>query len=305
MRKLLISLLTTISTQALAQINMTDSAVQVIGYWDKKEIMNYAITNEKYKVKGMDTIKTQSITYDVTITILDSNAKSYTVDWFYKNYAIDTDNEVLKKLTAMSEDMHVVFKTDEMGAFTEVVNWKEIRDYIKKIVNNLKKEYKDIPKMDAVLEQLTKMYSSKEAIESFSIKDIQQFYFFYGGKYEIGVSNDVKVQLPNPYGDKPFDSDLTILLDEVDTVEDNSIIRMWQNVDPKQLTDAAYDYMKKLAASLGTEAPARGSIADFANETAISARIHGSSGWVIYSIETKEISDDKSSNFEERIIEIK
>lgn len=305
MKLLLTVFLAILSISCIAQINMADSTVQVIGYWDKKETMTYTITDEKYKVKGTDTTKTQSISYDVVVTILDSSSKSYKIDWFYKNYAIDSDNEMLKKLTAMSEDMHVIIKTDEMGAFVEVINWKEIRDYIQKMVDNLKKEYKDIPKMDAVFDQLTKMYATKEAIESFSIKDIQQFYFFYGGKYDIGVDNDVKVQLPNPYGDKPFDSDLTILLDEVDTVNDNSVIRMWQNVDPKQLTDASYDYMKKLAASLGTEAPSRASIADFANETAISSRIHGSSGWVIYSIETKEISDDKSSTIEERIIELK
>jgi hypothetical protein len=305
MRKLLFSLFILLTTQSIGQINLTGSTVQVIGYWDKKETMTYTITDEKFKVTGIDTTKTQSITYDVIVTILDSSAKSYKIDWFYKNYAIDSDNEMLKKLTAMSEDMHVIIKTDEMGTFVEVVNWKEIRDYINKVVSNLKNEYKDIPKMDAVFDQLTKMYSTKEAIESFSIKDIQQFYFFYGGKYDIGVDNEVKTQLPNPYGEKPFDSEITILLDEVDTINDNSVIRMWQNVDPKQLTDAAYDYMKKIATSLGTEAPARASIADFSNETTISSRIHGSTGWVIYSIETKEISDDKSTNIEERIIELK
>jgi len=44
---------------------------------------------------------------------------------------------------------------------------------------------------------------------------------------------------------------------------------------------------------------------DTKNETNTASRIHGASGWVIYSIETKEIKAADSTNIEERIIEIK
>jgi hypothetical protein len=42
----------------------------------------------------------------------------------------------------------------------------------------MRKEFKDIPKMDGVIKQIEGIYSTKEAIESASITDIQQFYTF-------------------------------------------------------------------------------------------------------------------------------
>jgi hypothetical protein len=47
----------------------------------------------------------------------------------------------------------------------------------------------------------------------------------------------------------------------------------------------------------------RKDIKDIANQTDLASRIHGS-GWVIYSIQTKTVTADNSTNIEETIIEI-
>jgi hypothetical protein len=65
--------------------------------------------------------------------VKDSTADSYTLEWKYKNYEIESENEILKKIMSMSEDMTVLVKTDEFGAFEEVVNWKELSACMKNI----------------------------------------------------------------------------------------------------------------------------------------------------------------------------
>ena len=55
---------------------------------------------------------------------------------------------------------------------------------------------------------------------------------------------------------------------------------------------------------MGTPEPKREDLDNFTNETLVASRIH-ESGWVIYSILTKTVTVDGSSNIEERIIEIK
>lgn len=293
------------STKVFGQINLTDSTVQVIGYWDNKEKQTYVVTTEKYKVKGSDTTSRELMTYEVDVTIKDSTAKSYTVEWFYKNFNTNTNNQFIKKLTSIAQDMSVIIKTDEMGAFVEVVNWTEVRDYIKKSTSILKNEFKDIPKIDEIIKQIVGMFLTKEAIQSAAIKEIQQFYTYHGGKYKLGEETTGQMKLANLYGGEPFDAEVTVKLDEINAEDGNSIIRMWQTINSKQLTDASYEFIKELSKTMGTKPPKRDEIPPLKNETRTASRIHGASGWIIYSVETKEVSAENTINFEERTIEMK
>ena len=66
-------LLSLISLQLFAQINMEDSTVQVVSYWDKGEKQNYAISLEKIKLKDGDTTAKELITYEVEVSVIDSS----------------------------------------------------------------------------------------------------------------------------------------------------------------------------------------------------------------------------------------
>lgn len=56
---LTICFLTTFTT--FGQIHLEDSTVQVIGFWDKNEKQNYAVSLEKIKIKGADTTSREMI----------------------------------------------------------------------------------------------------------------------------------------------------------------------------------------------------------------------------------------------------
>ncbi|WP_162427080.1 hypothetical protein [Pontibacter pudoricolor] len=292
------------SFTAFAQINLEDSTVQVIGYWDKNETQTYIITNEKYRVSGTDTTQREFVTYEVDITITDSTANSYTIEWLYRNINPGTDNPFARKLAGISENMKVIIKTNEMGAFKEVVNWKEIRDEIKKTTGLLRKEFKHIPQIDEVVAKVESMFSTKEAIQAQAIKDVQQFYTYHGGNYALGEEVNGNLPITNLLGGKPFNSEVTILLDEINAEDNNAILRMWQTIDSKELTDVTYAFLKQNAVKAGTPFPARDKFPTLQNNTTTDARIHGS-GWIIFSRETKEVTTEGALAFEERIIEIK
>lgn len=297
-------LLTTLEI-VTAQINNTDSTAQVIGYWDNHEKQSYKVDYIKYKVKNQqDTTDRVKISYNVDITITDSTSNSYKIEWHYKNYQIDTNLELLKKISAIADDIKVVIKTDEMGAFTDLVNYKEVQDYIKKSTKKLKAEFKDIPKIEDIIKEIEKNYSSKEAIKALAIKDIHQFYSFHGAKYKLNEELNTTLKQENLLGGDPFDTEVTVIMDEINPDDNNVVIRMWQTVDPEQLTEATFNYMAKLSSEMKLPAPKREDIKNLRNETRLGSRIHASSGWVIYSIETKEISAEGVTNVEERIIEI-
>ncbi len=304
MKKLqILGLAVLLSSAVFGQIDMSDSTAQVIGYWDKGEKQSYLITHEKFKIKDADTTAREFYKYAVDITIIDSTANSYTIDWFYRDYEIQADNELVQKFAAITEDLTIRIRTDELGAFKEVVNWKEVRDYILKGTKLLKKETQDVPNMDKLIEEIEGLYGTKEAVELGAVNEMRQFYTFHGGKYELGEEYSVDTKAPNLYGGEPFDSKLTVWLDELNPDEDNFVIRMQQTVDSEQLSNVTFDYLVNMAKTLEVPAPKKEDLPPFTNDTWIASRIHNY-GWVIYSIETKEVRAGEMINVEERIIEI-
>ncbi len=278
--------------------------MQVIGYWDLNEKQTYEVTKEKYRVQHADTTQRELVKYEVDITIVDSTASSYTIEWVYRHIDQDSENEFEKKLAGISNNRKVIIKTSEMGAFQEVVNWQELRDEIKGATGVVRKEFKHIPKIDLVIDKVEAMFLTKEAIESMAIKDIQQFYSFHGAVYTLGEEVSGQLQVPNNYGGEPFNSDASLILDELNVEDNNGVIWMWQTIDSKALTDATYSFLKESATAAGNKFPERKDFPSVQSKTTTAARIHGS-GWLVYSRETKEVTADGALAFEERTIEIK
>jgi hypothetical protein len=293
-----------LSSNLFGQISVKDSTVQVIGYWSKLDTQSYDVTYEKYKVKSKDTISRELMKYEVDIKVIDSTENSYIIEWFYKNYSIDTENELVRKLTSITNDISVKIKTDEYGAFIEVVNWQEVSDYLAKITETLKNELKDVPNHEKIIANVMNIYSSKESIEANAIKDALQFYKFHGVKYKLGEELTGKLETSNNYGGKPFETDVQYSLDEINETDGNSILRSNEVINSEELTDVTYNYLKK-SGTFGDKFPPRNKFPSLTNETNTVSRIHGETGWIIYSIETKTITAEETTNIEERIMEIK
>jgi hypothetical protein len=302
-KQLLLATALLISMTAMCQINMPDSTVQVITYWEKGDKQKYSIITEKIKTKDGDTTSKESTSYDVEVSVLNLKDKFYTVEWLYKNIKTNSSNATIQKINDITKDMKVVYKIDEVGSFVEVVNWKEVRDYIQKAIAALRKDFKEVPEMDKVIKQIEAIYSTKEAIESASIKDIQQFHAFHGAKYKLGEVLDFKTKVPNLIGPEPFDADISVYLDEINEPDNNFIIRSSQEVNKEQLTKATLDYLNAMAKTMKVSPPKPEDVKELKNETSTASRIHGS-GWIVYSVQTITVTSSNVTSIEERTIEI-
>lgn len=283
---------------------MADSSAQVVSYWTKGEVQNYTVTTDKFKLAGSDTTAREHMSYDVEVTVLDSTQNSYTVQWVYRNVKSNGTNNAAQKIVALSEGTKVIYKTDELGTFAEVVNWQEIRNTITAAAKELKKDFKHIPEMNGMIDQVIAMYTTKEGITQGGIKDIQQFHSFHGAKYILGEVLESKMQVANMFGGEPFNADVTVYLDEINEEDNNFIMRFTQAVDPKQLTAETIKYLKQMAKKMNVPAQNFDDLGELKNETTNGSRIHGS-GWVIYSVQTTTVTSGDATNIEERVIEIK
>lgn len=293
-----------LTSNLFSQINTKDSTVQVVGYWSKQDTQSYDVSFEKYKIQNNDTISRELMKYEVDIKITDSTENSYIIEWYYKNYTIDTESELIRKLTSIFDDISVKIKTDAFGAFIEVVNWKEVQDYLSKITDTLKNELKDVPNYEKTIANVVNKYLSKESIEANAIKDALQFYKFHGVKYKLGEALTGILETSNNYGGKPFETVVHYSLDKINEADGNSILRSSEVINSEELTDATYNYLLE-SGTFGDKFPPRNKFPSLTNVTNTASRIHGDTGWVIYSIETKEVTAAETTNVEERIIEIK
>lgn len=304
MRRILVIIIMFSANTIFGQINLDDSTVQIVAYWNAGDKQSYAVTLEKLKINESDTTLRETTTYDIEINVLESTDKTYTIQWYYKNILTSNQNPLIQKLMGISKEMSLVFKTDEFGVFVEVVNWKDIRDYYVKSISMIEEDFKHIPGLDKILHQTLASYTTKEAIESASIKDIQQFHTFHGGRFKLGEVIEGKMKVPNILGIEPFDSNITVYLDEINKENNNYIMRAYQEIDKEQLISSTLGYLTGLAKSLDSEVfPSRDDIKDLSNETHTASRIH-ETGWVIYSIQTTTVSIEGVKNIEKRIIEL-
>ena len=112
------------------------------------------------------------------------------------------------------------------------------------------------------------------------------------------------METSNNYGGKPFKTNVQYSLDEINETDGNSILRSNEIINSEELTDATYNYLKK-SGTFGDKFPPRNKFPSLTNETNTASRIHGETGWIIYSIETKTVTAEGTTNIEERIMEIK
>jgi len=304
MRNIFLLVLLMIGLYSNAQI-LSDSTVQFVGYWNLNESQLYNIVNQKYKINGQDTVSREIFRYDSEMTIIDSSSNGYTIKWTYKNFDYKTDNKFTEKLMKLAEDMSIIYTTDNLGAFQEIKNFKEIKSTIDRSIDSLVIEFKDIPNINSIIQQVKQTFTTKEAIQNAGINEILYFHSPFGTLYNINLAYSNDTQLTNLYGGKPFDAKVESEIVEVDTANTSAVVKIFTTVDSKQATEATYEYIKQLSKSTNTPEPKREDIPTLNIQTRFASNVHMPSGWVLYAINIKEVTSGEHTNIEQTELSLK
>ncbi len=303
---LIVFILTVLSfTNTYAQMNFQDSSAQVISFYNLGEKFEYGVIYQKSSYTENDTTSNEIMTYDVEVSVIDSTENNYVVKWFYKNFATNSTNPIVQKIAKASEDIAVNIKISSLGVIEEIVNWEEVRDYMLRAFSNIKKDLPKSDEVDKLMKTIETTYSSKAAIEATAIQDVQQLHNFHGGKYML--KDKIKAQLKTAnvyYPGKPFDTDVTVELEELDKENNEYRIRSIHEINSDQLTQTTYDYLSKLLSKTQKDFPKREDFDDVTNTTEIVSVIHNQ-GWVLESVSWKEVTTQGITNMEKRSIVMK
>lgn len=284
-----------------SQINMADSTVQVVTWWDIGNKANYSVHIENIRINDSDTTSHKIVTYDVAVTVMNMTDDSYEVMWNYTNVMTNDPDTSAQELMKINENVNVIFRTNELGLLLEVINWREIRDLVYKAGETLRNKLSETPEVKQTLDHIFAAYATKEAIESVSIKDIRQFHLFHGSMYHMDKVIEGRLAVPNIYGSGPLMADYTVSVDEVDNEEGNYTLRFLQIIDHKQLNDATFKHLQSLAESMNIDPPTREQVPEMSNETEIISTIT-ETGWVISSSQTRILTSENDIAIEKQVI---
>lgn len=288
-----------------AQMNFQDSSAQVITYWDLGERYEYDVSLQTLQYSFGDTLKNETITYDVEVSLIDSTKDNYVVRWFYKNFKSDSNDPFLQKLVSVSEDIGINIRLSSLGAIEEVINWQEVSGFISNSLNSLRSEYSDNPRVSEIIDKTVEMYATKASIEATAIQDAQQFHSFHGAKYTLNERLSGEIKTPNIYNvNKPFDTKVEVILEDMDEKNGEYRIRSIQEIDADQLAEATFNYLARMFKDSEEDLPKREEFMKLSNITETVSIIHDS-GWVLESVLWKEVGVDNTSNMEIRTIRMK
>lgn len=248
--KLSIFLLLLISTFcSIAQNRVTDTSATCIAFWKNGEYRILQITHGKEKYDSTKLKSNTSITYEAHIKIIDSTTNSFTIEWIYKNFSSsDLNEQSLAGVNTIMEGLKIIYKTNDLGSFSELLNWQEVRDFY---FNTLEKSLSSNPEnkeTNTAMNQVKAMFQSKESVEAVLIREIQLYHTPYGTEYTLS-GETIETVLANISEGPPFPAKITIKLNELNPEKDYCNVSLNQTIDKEKAGSIIIDLLKRLAGS--------------------------------------------------------
>lgn len=218
-----------LSLISYSQIDSTK--VSFIAYWSIGDDYDFKISKVKREWKNDVLTKKDSSQYIANFKVLDSTEKSYDIQWTYKNNIVSTfqekaekifdDKEAVNKILKKNDLSKVIYRTNELGEFIEILNWKELGESTKLLLQEMldsfeKKNPKKVNELRNAINPIIEIYSSKQGIEQLAINELQYFHFPFGLEYDITEPIEYEQELPNVLGGEPILADATLTFEEVD-----------------------------------------------------------------------------------------
>lgn len=217
-QKLAIAVIALLSFLPNEGMGQNDSTVAFVAYWNNGDVRDFQITKEEKRLKGDEVIKDISTTYSARFEVIDSTETSYTIQYDFKNQAFGA-NQIPDEFMPVLEKykfLKIKYKTDELGAFVELLNWQEIANLMTELFEETSTMIgPDSVDISKAIEPFVKIFSTREAIEIVLLKELQYIHWPFGLEYNIYDTIHYEEYLPNLFGGDPIRADGTLTFDSV------------------------------------------------------------------------------------------
>jgi len=233
-----------------------ETSVSFVAYWKKGDTKTYMVTKKNIQYKNDTLVKESTDGYIVKFVVVDSTATSYVIDWNYENTLFQSTalpKEVVPVLEKY-KNINIRYTTDELGAFKEVLNWKEVgkmmNEMFDKLLSSLSENKTDVSK---AIKPFKEIYSSKEGIESLVMKEIQYFHWPFGIAAVYGDTLRYEEYLPNMLGGDPIKANGAFYFEQVDFENEKCKFVNTLDLDSVDTKRVLTDVMNSMVAKISYE----------------------------------------------------
>ena len=224
---ILISL--SININSYSQIDSTK--VSFVSYWSMNDSFDFKITKIQKSWVNDKLTKNDSTYYIANFKVIDSTLNSYKIEWKYKNPLIDIFRNKMEEYNESQETIDsilknynissIVYKTNEIGEFLGVENWKELSNLTVALISAFEKNsFLDNPtkkkEFREMLIPLTEIYSSKEGIEQIILSELQFFHYPFGYEYDTAKPLEYDIEFDNIVGEGTIKGTTKLSVENVD-----------------------------------------------------------------------------------------
>ena len=257
------------ASQAMAQINMKDSTVQVVAYWEKGDKYNYSLKTYDYKITGNDTTWTSRTNSIFSIEVIDSTATGYLLKYTSLDEMgtspLKGDEDFSKKIEKLASNIPLILKTDEWGYFKGIENFEEYRKQLNQVIDLAfeeveklldaqskeqklsKKEKKELKDQTSTMVAKLKTLFNNENYVYKSIEPLTAILTFHGGEFEIRKEYTSESKTPSPFEEgKYLNSHNSYGVYSYNPENSVTTFFLEQVYDNNQLTEATLAMLNKL-----------------------------------------------------------
>jgi tetratricopeptide (TPR) repeat protein len=271
------------AVDARPRLKQIPDPVVIQANWKPGDKINLVVTKEQEKSEKGKTTSKSSASIDVGMTIKSRAADGYVVEWVYGDIRLTEKpadlppeaKEMMDMLQGMVKGMVIRFRTDATGAFKELMNLGEIKNFFKNFLNQLsnsasfKKEPQSLEYLKNVLAGLMGLAEEMlpEGDSAWTNEEISIYFDPFGLKIKKGETLKTSGALPNALGGPPLPATSLIKVEKLDLEDGTCVLEVETILDPKSTTEILHKSMAALAKKLGQKAPNRKDLPKFSSRT--------------------------------------
>ena len=185
MKPFWVALLLGCSTTGFSQL-LSDSSMLVVFSLEQGESQSYQYYQRIERME--DSVKSEEIRrWTVEITLLEKNSRHFILQWNTKDVEMaQTVKEEQKVLIELMEKVPVVYETDSLGRFNQIVNWEAWRDSSLIFYHRYFEQFPGIPDSTQLqlAARMASLFQTQQQVEYWQ-KPLLQFHRFFGDSYSL------------------------------------------------------------------------------------------------------------------------
>lgn len=177
-----------------------DSVVNVIGWFVNHDTVDYWIEQTRARITPDDTVKTAHTSAKVRLTVVDSTATGYKMDYTFMDFRVEQiEGSKLSGFQAMVAEKlgkklcgtKVQFETDEYGVITNITNFEQLKPRVKSIYKELFEEFKNTPdgkemaNIGINIDNMLNSIDENKMVEDL-ISELRLLFAWHGSAFVIG-----------------------------------------------------------------------------------------------------------------------